>query len=312
MSVSIRISDDTYDEIMELKAKKVSINKTVDMILKLALNGIEKYRINFENSDDDENDDDDFPERIKKISECIFEELKECDETLEESESKNNYSKDDELENEKLKNELQELKNQILNSEKSEKHFEKIENELSEISKQIIVNRKCINEKSISRDEDIFSPSTNFKTLVTVEKEDIHLAVYDRKEFPILLPENKSPWMYMQWIVSDRFNSATLVHNFNPLATADLDHNKIMIVTPLGLQVWYEMQGDMQVLMYACERRLMKTFNKENEYPLWFTKGIQFTYKYDYHYNQKLYDKQDEINEERRKRGLYEFECFRF
>ena len=108
MSVSIRISDDTYDEIMELKAKKVSINKTVDMILKLALNGIEKYRINFENSDDDENDDDDFPERIKKISECIFEELKECDETLEESESKNNYSKDDELENEKFKNELQE------------------------------------------------------------------------------------------------------------------------------------------------------------------------------------------------------------
>ena len=205
MSVSIRISDDTYDEIMELKAKKVSINKTVDMILKLALNGIEKYRINFENSDDDENDDDDFPERIKKISECIFEELKECDETLEESESKNNYSKDDELENEKLKNELQELKNQILNSEKSEKHFEKIENELSEISKQIIANRKCINEKLISRDEDIFSPSTNLKTLVTVEKEDIHLAVYDRKEFPILLPENKSPWMYMQWIVSDRF-----------------------------------------------------------------------------------------------------------
>lgn len=148
--------------------------------------------------------------------------------------------------------------------------------------------------------------------MVTVEKEDIHLAVYDRKEFPILLPENKSPWMYMQWIVSDRFNSATLVHNFNPLATADPEHNKIMIVTPLGLQIWYEMQGDMQVLMYACERRLMKTFNKENEYPLWFTKGIQFTYKYDYHYNQKLYDKQDEINEERRKRGLYEFECFRF
>ena len=204
------------------------------------------------------------------------------------------------------------MKNQILNSEKSEKHFEKIENELSEISKQIIANRKCINEKLISRDEDIFSPSTNLKTLVTVEKEDIHLAVYDRKEFPILLPENKSPWMYMQWIVSDRFNSATLVHNFNPLATADPEHNKIMIVTPLGLQVWYEMQGDMQVLMYACERRLMKTFNKENEYPLWFTKGIQFTYKYDYHYNQKLYDKQDEINEERRKRGLYEFECFRF
>lgn len=68
----------------------------------------------------------------------------------------------------------------------------------------------------------------------------------------------------------------------------------------------------MQVLMYACERRLMKIFNNENEYPLWFTKGIQFTYKYDYNYNQKLYDKQDEINEERRKRGLYEFECFRF
>ena len=36
MSVSIRISDDMYYEIMKLKADKVNINKTVDMLLGLA------------------------------------------------------------------------------------------------------------------------------------------------------------------------------------------------------------------------------------------------------------------------------------
>lgn len=46
MSVSIRISDDMYYEIMKLKADKVSINKTVDMLLGLALKGIEKCEMN--------------------------------------------------------------------------------------------------------------------------------------------------------------------------------------------------------------------------------------------------------------------------
>ena len=312
MSMTVRISDEVGELIRSMKPDDMSFSKAAETIIRLAFKALADNENQGNNTDSQDNNEESFPERLKRISESMLSKNEYQDAENENDYDENNYSEDAKLKNEKSKNELQELKNQILNSEKSEKHFEKIENELSEISKQIIVNRKCINEKSISRDEDIFSPSTNLKTLVTVEKEDIHLAAYDRKEFPILLPENKSPWMYMQWIVSDRFNSATLVHNFNPLATADPEHNKIMIVTPLGLQVWYEMQGDMQVLMYACERRLMKTFNKENEYPLWFTKGIQFTYKYDYHYNQKLYDKQDEINEERRKRGLYEFECFRF
>ena len=63
MSVSIRISDDMYYEIMKLKADKVSINKTVDMLLGLALKGIEKCEMNIGSSDEAGNDNTDFPEK---------------------------------------------------------------------------------------------------------------------------------------------------------------------------------------------------------------------------------------------------------
>lgn len=112
----------------------------------------------------------------------------------------------------------------------------------------------------------------------------------------------------MKWHISDEHNTATLEYNYNPLAVADVAHQKIMIITPLEQQVWYEQEGDMQMLMYICERKLMRAFS--GKLPLWFQKGIQFTY--DEGYKQNLYNKQAEINEERRKRGLYEFESFRY
>ena len=92
MSVSIRISDDMYYEIMKLKADKVSINKTVDMLLGLALKGIEKCEMNISSSDEAGNDNTDFPERVKKISEYIFEELKESYDVSIESEMKNAHT----------------------------------------------------------------------------------------------------------------------------------------------------------------------------------------------------------------------------
>ena len=129
-----------------------------------------------------------------------------------------------------------------------------------------------------------------------------------KEQYPFILPDNKKPWCYMKWHISDEHNTATLEYNFNPLAVADVAHQKIMIITPLEQQVWYEQEGDMRTLMYICERKLMRAF--PGKLPLWFQKGMQFTY--DEAYKQNLYNKQAEINEERRKRGLYEFDSFRY
>ena len=82
-----------------------------------------------------------------------------------------------------------------------------------------------------------------------------------------------------------------------------------MIVNPMEMQVWYPQQADsLERLMLICERRVLKTFN--GELPLWLQNGIQRTH--DINYNERLYAEQKRINAERKKRGLYEFECFRF
>ena len=297
MSVSIRISDDMYYEIMKLKADKVSINKTVDMLLGLALKGIEKCEMNISSSDEAGNDNTDFPERVKKISEYIFEELKESYDVSIESENKNSkmYTRD--------------LEKQISDFQKSEEHFLKIENELSEISKLIFENRKLLDEKIQSTEDDLSSPSIDWTTLVTPPAEMYYNITADRTEYPYILPDDSKPWIYMKWKIKEEYKTATLEFSSNIIAVADFLHQKIMIANKLDMQVWYSQTADsLENLMLICERRVLKTFR--GELPLWFKTGIQFTHNTDY--NSQLYAKQEEINEERKRRGLYEFECFRF
>uniref|UniRef100_UPI00402AB7A0 hypothetical protein n=1 Tax=[Lactobacillus] rogosae TaxID=706562 RepID=UPI00402AB7A0 len=309
MSVSIRISDDMYYEIMKLKADKVSINKTVDMLLGLALKGIEKCEMNISSSDEAGNDNTDFPERVKKISEYIFEELKESYDVSIESENENENSQNEESENENSKMHIQDLEKQISDFQKSEEHFLKIENELSEISKLIFENRKLLDEKIQSTEDDLSSPSIDWTTLVTPPPEMYYNITADRTEYPYILPDDVKPWSYMKWKIKEEYKTATLEFSSNIIAVADFLHQKIMIANILDMQVWYQQTADsLENLMLICERRVLKTFN--GELPLWFKTGIQFTHNTDY--NSQLYAKQEEINEERKRRGLYEFECFRF
>ena len=309
MSVSIRISDDMYYEIMKLKADKVSINKTVDMLLGLALKGIEKCEMNISSSDEAGNDNTDFPERVKKISEYIFEELKESYDVSIESENENENSQNEESENENSKMHIQDLEKQISDFQKSEEHFLKIENELSEISKLIFENRKLLDEKIQSTEDDLSSPSIDWTTLVTPPPEMYYIIIADRTKYPYILPDDVKPWSYMKWKIKEEYKTATLEFSSNIIAVADFLHQKIMIANILDMQVWYQQTADsLENLMLICERRVLKTFN--GELPLWFKTGIQFTHNTDY--NSQLYAKQEEINEERKRRGLYEFECFRF
>ena len=62
MSVSIRISDEIYEEINSVEPSEMSFGKTADALLKIAIKCLD---------DEDGNDEsgDDFPEKIKRISE---------------------------------------------------------------------------------------------------------------------------------------------------------------------------------------------------------------------------------------------------
>ena len=201
------------------------------------------------------------------------------------------------------------MEKQISDFQKSEEHFLKIENELSEISKLIFENRKLLDEKIQSTEDDLSSPSIDWTTLVTPPPEMYYNITADRTEYPYILPDDVKPWSYMKWKIKEEYKTATLEFSSNIIAVADFLHQKIMIANILDMQVWYQQTADsLENLMLICERRVLKTFN--GELPLWFKTGIQFTHNTDY--NSQLYAKQEEINEERKRRGLYEFECFRF
>lgn len=308
MSMTVRISDEVGEEIRMIKPEDMSFSKAAETILRLAVKALYSSENESNDSTSSGSDNDSFSEKLKKISESLFSKL-EDDDTDDEIISEKNAQEDlEESENKNSKMRIQELKNEILNLKKSEEHFSKIENELSEISKIILENQKEVIEKIKSKHEDFSEKKIDYTTLVSAKKEQIYLMTCKKEQYPFILPDDKKPWCYMKWHISDEHNTATLEYNYNPLAVADVAHQKIMIITPLEQQVWYEQEGDMQTLMYICERKLMRAFS--GKLPLWFQKGIQFTY--DEGYKQNLYNKQAEINEERRKRGLYEFESFRY
>lgn len=307
MSVSIRISDDIYNEVMKFKADKVSINKTMDMLLELAVKGIEKFETKLDVSDELNNDSEDFSERIKRISECICEELQEAEQI---SEEKNNSNSDiEKLEKENSEKHIKKLENEIQDLKNSEEHFQKIENELSEISKMILENQKEVLENLKFSDDDFPGADVDYTTLVTAQKEEYYVISADRIEYPLILRDDITPWRWMKWRIKDDCKTATLEFTSNIIAVADFLHQKIMIVNPMEMQVWYPQQSDsLERLMLICERRVLKTFR--GELPLWLLNGIQRTH--DVNYNERLYAEQKRINAERKKRGLYEFECFRF
>ena len=185
----------------------------------------------------------------------------------------------------------------------------KIENELSEISKMILENQKVVLENLKSRDDDFPGADVDYTTLVTAQKEEYYVISADRIEYPLILRDDITPWRWMKWRIKDDCKTATLEFTSNIMAVADFKHQKIMIVNPMEMQVWYPQRADsLERLMLICERRVLKTFR--GELPLWLQNGIQRTH--DVNYNERLYAEQKRINAERKKRDLYEFECFRF
>ena len=309
MSMTVRISDEVGEEIRMIKPDDMSFSKAAETILRLAVKAL--YREENENNDSCSSDDsnESFPEKLKKISEFILSKTYDEDEIYKIESDENRQSDFEESENENSKIHMQYFEKQISDFQKSEEHFLKIENELSEISKLIFENRKFLDEKIQSTEDDLSSPSIDWTTLVTPPAEMYYNITADRTEYPYILPDDVKPWNYMKWKIKEEYKTATLEFSSNIIAVADFLHQKIMIANILNMQVWYPQTADsLENLMLICERRVLKTFR--DELPLWFKTGIQFTHNTDY--NSQLYAKQEEINEERKRRGLYEFECFRF
>ena len=290
MSLTVRISDEIGEEIKMIKPDDMSFSKAAETILRLAVKALYADGNDSVDNASSDNSNESFQERLKRISEFILSKMDEED-------YQNDIAKDEQKDFENLKD------------ENSEEHFLKIENELSEISKMILENQKVVLENLKSRDDDFPGADVDYTTLVTAQKEEYYVISADRIEYPLILRDDITPWRWMKWRIKDDCKTATLEFTSNIMAVADFKHQKIMIVNPMEMQVWYPQRADsLERLMLICERRVLKTFR--GELPLWLQNGIQRTH--DVNYNERLYAEQKRINAERKKRGLYEFECFRF
>ena len=323
MSLTVRISDEIGEEIKMIKPDDMSFSKAAETILRLAVKALYADGNDSGDNASSDNSNESFQERLKRISEFILSKMDEED-------YQNDIAKDEQKDFGNLKDgnskiHIQKLENEIQDFKNSEEHFLKIENGLSEISKMILENQKVVLENLKSRDDDFPGADVDYTTLVTAQKEEYYVISADTKKYPLILSKNIpprtsieyplilrddiTPWRWMKWRIKDDCKTATLEFTSNIMAVADFLHQKIMIVNPLEMQVWYPQKSDsLERLMLICERRVLKTFR--GELPLWLQNGIQRTH--DVNYNERLYAEQKRINAERKKRGLYEFECFRF
>ena len=290
MSLTVRISDEIGEEIKMIKPDDMSFSKAAETILRLAVKALYADGNDSGDNASSDNSNESFQERLKRISEFILSKMDEED-------YQNDIAKDEQKDFGNLKD------------GNSKIHIQKLGNEISEISKMILENQKVVLENLKSRDDDFPGADVDYTTLVTAQKEEYYVISADRIEYPLILRDDITPWRWMKWRIKDDCKTATLEFTSNIMAVADFLHQKIMIVNPLEMQVWYPQKSDsLERLMLICERRVLKTFR--GELPLWLQNGIQRTH--DVNYNERLYAEQKRINAERKKRDLYEFECFRF
>ena len=181
--MSIRISDEIYEEINSVKPSEMSFGKTADALLKIAMKCID---------DEDGNDEsgDDFPEKIKRISE------------------KQSYEKEDAFcENDDLKNENAYEENRTSGYEKIEEMFLKIENEISEISEEILKNRD-------SKNKNMECPRQQFD-IYTSSVEPAQIKMADEKimkMIPSLIQINDEVWAGIRWKIDAQNQTGVLIN----------------------------------------------------------------------------------------------------
>lgn len=294
MSRLVRVSDDIYSALEIMQPDGWSVSKTIDAMLRPVINAISK--VVTENGDSEE-----FPVRVKKITEEIIDVLPQA---LSQDEVKNDSENFEEPEENISSEELEIVYEEIEKLKQKVKIIEEkisggcIEN-ISEPEKNLLKLFAATPTKE--------SPScTGFfgEPYVEAAPDEIrYYTPYITRQSPKDFPDNYG-WPNFCWDLDKEKNQGALLRNAeNIIAKFSVQDKKIMIASPEMVFVWYEFEGTFDEMIAECEKRVLKKYAGRET--LWIMKGLSHmtTPQRD-----ELRFRQQIVNDEMRKRGLKEYD----
>lgn len=295
MSRLIRVSDDIYSALEIIQPNGWSMPKTIDAMLRPVINAISKAVT------ETDGEKEDFPVRIKKITEEIIAVLPQA---LSSGEIKND-------------SEIFEDGNDNISSEELENIYEeldKLNTEIEEIKKQlsggsiesITENEKNLLKLFTAKPSKECPSNAGFFGEPYVEAPPDEIRYYTQhvtKRIPASLPSNNG-WNNFCWTLDIEKNQGALLRNAeNIIAKFSVPDKKIMISSDELVFVWYDFDGTFDEMIAECEKRVAKKYVGRET--LWIIKSLAHmtTPQRD-----ELRLRQQIINEEMRKRGLKEYD----
>lgn len=295
MSRLIRVSDDIYSALEIIQPDGWSMPKTIDAMLRPVINAISKVVT------ETDGEKEDFPVRIKKITEEIIAVLPQA---LSSGEIKND-------------SEIFEDGNDNISSEELENIYEeldKLNTEIEEIKKQlsggsfesITENEKNLLKLFTAKPSKECPSNAGFFGEPYVEAPPDEIRYYTQhvtKRIPASLPSNNG-WNNFCWTLDIEKNQGALLRNAeNIIAKFSVLDKKIMISSDELVFVWYDFDGTFDEMIAECEKRVAKKYVGRET--LWIIKSLAHmtTPQRD-----ELRLRQQIINEEMRKRGLKEYD----
>ena len=295
MSRLIRVSDDIYSALEIIQPDGWSMPKTIDAMLRPVINAISKVVT------ETDGEKEDFPVRIKKITEEIIAVLPQAlssDETKNDSEIFEDGN--DNISSEELENIYEELNK--LNME-----IEKIKKQLSGGSfESITKNEKNLLKLFTAKPSKECPSNAGFFGEPYVEAPPDEIRYYTQhvtKRIPASLPSNNG-WNNFCWTLDIEKNQGALLRSAeNIIAKFSVLDKKIMISSDELVFVWYDFDGTFDEMIAECEKRVAKKYVGRET--LWIIKSLAHmtTPQRD-----ELRLRQQIINEEMRKRGLKEYD----
>ena len=295
MSRLIRVSDDIYSALEIIQPDGWSMPKTIDAMLRPVINAISKAVT------ETDGEKEDFPVRIKKITEEIIAvlpqalssgEIKDDSEIFEDG---NDNISSEELENiyeelDKLNTEIEEIKKQL-----SGGSFESITENEKNLLKLFTAkpSKECPSNAGFFGEPYVEAPPDEIRYYTS------HIT----KRIPTSLPSNNG-WNNFCWTLDIEKNQGALLRNAeNIIAKFSVPDKKIMISSDELVFVWYDFDGTFDEMIAECEKRVAKKYVGRET--LWIIKSLAHmtTPQRD-----ELRLRQQIINEEMRKRGLKEYD----
>ena len=250
MSRLIRVSDDIYSALEIIQPDGWSMPKTIDAMLRPVINAISKVVT------ETDGEKEDFPVRIKKITEEIIAVLPQAlssDETKNDSEIFEDGN--DNISSEELENIYEELNK--LNME-----IEKIKKQLSGGSfESITENERNLLKLFTAKPSKECPSNAGFFGEPYVEAPPDEIRYYTQhvtKRIPTSLPSNNG-WNNFCWTLDIEKNQGALLRNAeNIIAKFSVPDKKIMISSDELVFVWYDFDGTFDEMIAECEKRVAK------------------------------------------------------